>query len=61
MIISEYIKKLELLVQAYRTSMDLCILCGGDLDEDHDKEAMICSECVKHAKIGDQLKLKELK
>jgi hypothetical protein len=39
-------------------------LCGGDLDakaEDKEaKDAMMCSDCVEHAKEGDPLKLKEL-
>ena len=57
---TEYIKQLELLVQAYRTDYELCILCGGDLDKGHDKRAMICSDCSEHAKTGAPLQLKEL-
>jgi len=53
---SEYVKQLELLVQAYRTDYELCILCGGD----REKKEVMCSECSETAKEGDQLKLKEL-
>ena len=60
----QYVISLELLVQAYRTDYELCILCGGDLDtktEDKEaKDAMMCSDCVEHAKEGEPLKLKEL-
>ena len=53
---AEYITSLELLVQAYRTDYELCILCGGD----REKKEVMCSECSETAKEGDQLKLKEL-
>lgn len=59
----EYIKKLELLVQTYRTDYEVCLLCGGDFDAKQDKEskdAMMCSNCTEHAKEGEPLKFKEL-